>query len=163
MSAKCNNCIYMNEKDINKWGEGYCCHLKKYTTLTGGCYSGQPREVSNCYLTTAMCEVLGYEDDCDILENLRGFRDWYMYNDPLYQNALDEYDKVGPVIASKIVVDEERKNVAMDMLDFFIIPAIGCIYEERYEEAIDTYMLMTEMLKSRYNLGHRDKIKQKRL
>ena len=42
------------------------------------------------------------------------------YNYTLYQNALDEYDKVGPVIASKIVVDEDRKNVAMDMLNKYL-------------------------------------------
>ncbi len=157
MSANCNNCRYMDYEDRNRYDEAYCNHLRKYTSLSGGCYSGVPRESGSCYLTTAMCEVLGYADDCEILENLRGYRDWYMLNDPSCEDLLDEYKTVGPVIASKLKSDESKVEIAIFMRDEYIKPAIEFIFEERYDEALSTYIDMTNMLKTMYDVGKQTK------
>ena len=48
------------------------------------------------------------EDDCDELETLRGYRDWYMLNDPSCKLLLEEYDTIGPILANKLFYDKEN-------------------------------------------------------
>lgn len=159
--ADCVDCNYMDLKDRNRYDEAYCAYMKKYTTLTGSCYHFDRRESgSSCYLTTAMCEILGYEDNSDILENLRGFRDFYMWNDPKCEGLLDEYNTIGPIVSKKLKNDEDSISTALMMRDEYIIPAISFIFEERYEEALTTYIDMTNMLKAKYNVGVRNTIYQ---
>lgn len=160
MSANCDNCRYMNYEDRNKYDEAYCRHLRKYTSLTGGCYSGVPRESGGCYLTTAMCHVLEYNDNCDTLEILRGYRDWYMWNDPKYQNLLDEYDEIGPLIAEKLLNDNHKSYIVNEMINTYIIPAVDFIFNRRYDEAAKSYIDMTLMLKDMYDLNKENKVKR---
>lgn len=72
MEEICKNCKHLNEDDLNKWNEAYCTFERMYKPINDTC----PYFASkyNCYLTTAMCHILGYSDDCYILEALRGFR-----------------------------------------------------------------------------------------
>ena len=58
-----------NEDDLNKWNEAYCTFERMYKPINDTC----PYFASkyNCYLTTAMCHILGYSDDCYILEALK--------------------------------------------------------------------------------------------
>lgn len=159
MSANCDNCRYMDYEDRNKYDEAYCSNLRKYTSLVGGCYSGIPRDSGGCYLTTAMCQILGYDDNCDTLETLRGYRDWYMINNPLHYELLDEYKVVGPLIAEKLLNDTHKMYIVDEMITSYIAPALDFIFNERYEDALNTYIDMTSMLKSMYGLNN-NKVKK---
>ncbi len=63
----------------------YCPKMKRYVSLNErSCNTYfvkkdrnkvDQRPSTGCYITTAVCHILGYEDDCTVLETLRGFRD----------------------------------------------------------------------------------------
>ena len=150
--ADCLDCNYMDLNDRNKYDEAYCSWMKKYISLTGSCYHFDRRESEYrvCYLTTMFCEILELEDDCDELETLRGYRDWYMLNDPSCKLLLEEYDTIGPILANKLFYDKEKMNVVKEMGESYIYPAIRFIFEEKYEEAKEIYIKMVNMLKQRY-------------
>ena len=150
MEEICKNCKHLNEDDLNKWNEAYCTFERMYKPINDTC----PYFASkyNCYLTTAMCHILGYSDDCYILEALRGFRRWYLNGNPDYEYLLDEYNIIGPIISKKLISDPDGYDVANMMKNDFITPAISFMIEERYEEATHTYIDMTNILKDKYDV-----------
>ena len=104
-----------------------------------------------CYLTTAMCDILGQEDNCPILETLRGFRDNYMKKHEEYLPLLEDYDVVGPVISDRLFNDENKDKIAQAML-LFINEAIDSIKDKEYTSAINTYENMTIYLMDYFDL-----------
>ena len=125
----------------------YCDNSLKYRTCpiyTRGSSGG-------CYLTTAMCDILGQEDNCPILETLRGFRDNYMKQNEEYLPLLEDYDNVGPIISDRLFNDENKEKIAQTML-LFISVAIDAIKDKEYKSAVNTYEYMTIYLMDYFNL-----------
>ena len=107
---------------------------------------------SNCYLTTLVCDILGFEDDCEVLETLRNFRDNYMRYDKDLNLLLDDYDIVGPQVCTLLEKDERKEEIATTMLNHFINPSINHINNNEYDEAVTVYEDMTLSLMNYYNL-----------
>ena len=105
-----------------------------------------------CYLTTAVCDILGKEDDCPTLEALRSFRDNYMKKHEECIPLLEDYDVVGPIISEKLAKDDNRVKIANAMLNIFINEALDAIKDKEYNAAIDTYENMTIYLMDYFNL-----------
>lgn len=82
---------------------------------------------------------------------LRNFRDNYMMNRQECIPLLIEYEVIGPIISRHI---EQDKDTAQTMLETYISKAIALIHQESYESAIETYKLMVEYLKNKYNLNN---------
>lgn len=55
-----------------------------------------------CYITTVMCDILGYSDHCFVLNEMRNLRNNVMKKDEKYFDILSECDIIGPVIAKYI-------------------------------------------------------------
>lgn len=165
--AQCIQCQNMDLCDRNKFGDAYCKDRGKYyDPYSSACsnieYSDaslrdREREDENernhgssgCYLTTAMCYALGYDDHCVYLETLRRFRDEYMMNDPECYPMLVEYEVVGPMISRQIAQDAD---IASIMLNEFISKSIMYIKRGEFKSAIDVYRDMFDFLKARYSL-----------
>lgn len=107
---------------------------------------------SDCYLTTAICNILNYDDDCNYLEKLRYFRDNIMLNDKKYYDLLVEYNIVGPMIAKSLIEDENRKEISINLLINYIVPVYFKINNHRYNEATSIYIDMVNNLKNHYGL-----------
>lgn len=161
----CIDCVYMDRDDINRYGEMYCEYLRKYTSKYGNCSNYEARDTgysTGCYLTTAMCDILGQDDDCTTLEILRSYRDNYLKNNEEYLSLLMEYDIIGPHIARCLYSDSDRHDIAIQMLTEYINPAINMIMGYKYDEAASIYIDMTQMLKDRYcKINSRNKRKIK--
>lgn len=162
--AECIQCRYMDLSDKNDYGEAYCQlrghYYDPYSSACGSLeysdssYQNRESEYNNdscCYLTTAMCKVLGYDDQCDYLEILRDFRDTYMMQKPECFDLLIEYEVIGPIISRHILQDKETANI---MLDNYIAKTIMLIKKGQYEQAINTYKAMVYFLKNKYNLNN---------
>ncbi len=165
--AQCIQCIYMNLHDRDKFGDALCTDRSKYYDPYSSACSNieyidaslrdREREDENernngssgCYLTTAMCYALGYDDYCVYLETLRRFRDEYMMNDPECYPMLVEYEVVGPMISRQIAQDAD---IASIMLNEFISKSIMYIKRGEFKSAIDVYRDMFDFLKARYSL-----------
>lgn len=165
MMAQCIQCVKMNLNDKDKYGDAFCKYYRKYyDPYSSACshieYSDSSlrnredeyeNEDSGCYLTTAMCKALGYNDQCVYLQMLRCFRDTYMMQVPECYPLLVEYELMGPMISRQILQDKEVANM---MLDQYISKSIMYIKKQEYQKAIDTYKEMFYFLKNRYHLNH---------
>lgn len=164
MSKTCADCLHLNLNDT-KWGEYYCSSCNKYRKANDYCSSFLDRKEASkvsgsdyqrsglqCYITTIVCELLGYPDDCEVLQILRGFRENVLKMDPNYLPILYEYDQVGPVIAEALRAEEQNKRLAIELLQAFLIPCTLAIKSGSYDEAITIYTNMVNMLKARFGL-----------
>jgi hypothetical protein len=152
--TQCGGCIEYDYQGDNV--KGYCSYYKCYYYPGDGCSHQRPRESSSsCYITTIICDVLGFSDDAGILNTLRGFRDNVMQKDSKYFKTLLEYDVVGPVIAK--FIKEEYNNTHDDEMwiqfyNFYLSPTANLIKEEKYDEAVLRYKEMVESLKDYYGI-----------
>ena len=117
MAEFCGDCIHLdwNNKERYTSIDRYYCDLKgKYVeTKDYSCWSysedknrtkGNDNSYtpSGCYITTIVCNILAYDDNCELLTILRDFRDNYLKTNHNYIPLLLEYDKIGPLISEEI-------------------------------------------------------------
>lgn len=153
---QCIECGYCDDSNTNWRGYVKCTKLGIFVDPHGSaCYRSieKPQTYrSNCYLTTAMCSILKFDDNCKYLNTLRTFRDNYMKHEPMYLPLLIEYDVVGPLISNNLNNDINKTEIATKMLNHYIIPAVICIEAQDYDQAIDIYTTMTKNLVNYYNI-----------
>lgn len=107
---------------------------------------------SGCYLTTIMCQLLGYEDNNYYLNTLRNFRDNVMQTNPSYLPLLLTYDVVGPVISEKLANDKDGKQIANTFFNNYISKAVMAIEENKNQTAINIYTAITQALADKYKI-----------
>ncbi len=157
--AACKYCSHLDWSDKNKYGDCYCSYIGKYVDPESQGCSNNDKETNGrddsggCYLTTAMCSVLGKADDCFELEKLRAFRENYMRKTDEGQKLLAEYDTISPPIAKKLEQSENRDAIAEKMLKNFIEPAIDLIFNGKNQQAIEKYKEMVYYVKKELNMG----------
>ena len=154
MSYCCADCAKLNLNDQNSYGEYWCGERRTYYPGSDSiCSYFVNRNGDGCFITTIVVECLGYDDYCKYLETLRGFRDDVMKKDPVqYGLILDEYDKVGPVIAAAISNDPQRVNLAKELLEKYIKPVCLFVDKGKQKAAVDLYKEMVIELQGRYKM-----------
>lgn len=158
---ECFDCDEYYE-DLVKNGKFYCNKMHRYVLVKEpSCNTyfvkrdkNRPlRSPSNgCYITTAVVDVLGYEDDCEVLETLRAFRDNYMKKEEKYLPLLEDYNTVGRIISHKLEKDENKEKIANMMYNIFIKSSIDAIKDREYSCAIGIYENMVYFLMDYYEL-----------
>lgn len=157
-------CPNMNRRGYDDY---YCTkveHTVPYDTYMRYCTSYSYSDCSNykyekpssgCYITTATCDILGLEDKNLYLQVLRKFRKDYLQKTPSALGILEEYDFVGPVIAERLMNDQNREKIAAELLSNYIHPIVQNIafnFDGNYDCAIKSYAQMTKELIKKYNL-----------
>ena len=117
-------------------------------------YSRSKTSDSGCYLTTIVCKILKASDDNPFLNTMRGFRNDVLQKDEKYKEILAEYDIVGPMIAENLNSDPLKYQIAANMFYKYIKPITSLIREKQYNEAISSYVEMTNTLKKLYNVTY---------
>lgn len=152
----CNDCQSYDKDDTNRWDEGYCTERCQYYPRSDrACSRFKLRnDVSTtCFLTTAICDIFGFEDKCLCLEVLRNFRDTVLVNDVRYHALLAEYEVVGPIISGKMYRDEHRDEVAEYYFENYIYDIIMNLSTRKdYNEAVDKYVEMVNDMKRMYGV-----------
>lgn len=161
----CSQCIYVewdNKERYTSKDRYWCKDMRRYVEKTDrackyfvldeskkndGGY--QP---SGCYITTIIVEILGYEDNCEVLNVLRNFRDTTLKTNIDYLPLLFEYDKVGPIICECLKNEKNNYRFCLGLLEHFLIPCVKAIKEEKIEEAINIYQNMVMYLNDEFNL-----------
>ena len=160
---ECGSCYYL--RDMNNDSrmfegstneKGHCVYLKNcYYPDDNTCsyYLNKDEYVpgGNCFITTIVCKMLGYDDKCGVLNTLRHFRNDVMQKDEKYKGILYEYDYVGPKIAQNLLEDNDMELVTA-MYNFYIQPTARLIDENKKEEAVTRYMEMTKSLEEYYGI-----------
>lgn len=133
-------------------GEYYCGETKVYCTASNSCcyYFKYREDGGGCYLTTIICNILGYADNGEILSTLRAFRDNVMSNDSSYNNILSEYDNLGPKLANCIEADQFKLQIAQQIKEEYIVPVCQMLVQKNYNKAVERYKEMVLDLKRHY-------------
>lgn len=95
-----------------------------------------------CYITTAVCEHMGYNDDCEELTLLRQFRDGYMMSVEGGERMINEYYECAPGIVGAINTRSDSDRIYGRLYDKYICPCVEMIKDGRFEECLEHYKLM---------------------
>ena len=155
MGYCCADCAYMDLNDTNSYGDYWCGYYRKYYPGSDSACSNFKGDGSSsgCYITTVMCDILGYEDHCFYLNKLRAFRDNFMRPNPKYSGLLEEYNIIGVLISNMILKDIEKFDIAEYIFNHYIKQAVDLIEIGKYSESINIYKQMVNFLKERYALN----------
>lgn len=160
--SNCKDCMNMNLND--RWSQdsskAWCSeHRAYYDPNDRACsnhfdndFKRNPGSSEACYLTTIVCDILNFSDDCIYLETLREFRDTVMKPNEALLPILYEYDIVGPVIADKIREDEQKESISKSLLFNHIMPVVEDIQNGYVMTAISKYGVMVNSLKEFYSI-----------
>lgn len=152
----CNDCQSYDRNDTNRYDEGYCTeYCRYYPKSDKACSRFNLRNDINttCFLTTAICDIFGYEDDCFVLNVMRNFRDTVLVNDVKYHALLTEYEVIGPIISQKMYVDSHRGEVAGYYFENYIYDIVMNLSSRKdYDDAINKYIEMVNDLKRMYGV-----------
>lgn len=163
MANYCSTCFHLDLEDC-KYSEYYCLHHKKRVKKNATACSDYVNEDKvkssgsyqrsgiDCYITTIVCEILGYPDDAEVLQLLRGFRDNFLKLNAQFFPMLYEYDQVGPQIAEALRNDAQKKRIALALLQGFLLPCSIAVKAGNAQVAINIYTNMVNMLKEKYGL-----------
>jgi hypothetical protein len=99
-----------------------------------------------CFLTTAIVERRGEDDDGPTLSKLRNFRDTYMSANPKMAENIKEYYDVAPKIVSSIPEDHEDWDWIGQQVD----KSVEHIDANEMSEAYDVYSNMVSRLMSNW-------------
>lgn len=171
LESFCAACTYMGE-NADYDGKYYCERKgeRRYAS-DAKCYSfceaysrsnysrqnmyenSRQHQSSGCYLTTAMCNILGYPDNNYYLETLRNFRDKVLQQDFKYIPLLLSYDVIGPQITYELEKDENKVEIATNLFNKFITASVTAIENNKINDAVNIYIAMTQSLAERYNIN----------
>ena len=168
----CAACTYMGESSdytgkyycSTKGEDRYACDARCYSFCEAYSRSNYSREnmynnslnhsgSSGCYLTTIICQLLGYPDNNYYLNTLRNFRDNVMKTNINYIPLLLTYDTIGPIIASQLRKDNHGREIAETFFSKYIVKSVDAISESKEQDAIKIYTAMTNALAENYNIN----------
>lgn len=103
-----------------------------------------------CYITTALVEILGMDDNCNDLNVLRVFRKEYLQKSAKFNELLAIYDGIGSTIARALKRDENSEQMAIDLYKIYIKECVKLIGQGKYDLAVEHYADMTNNLINKY-------------
>lgn len=153
----CNDCNNYDPDRTNWRDWGYCTErCSYYPKSEPACtdkFDHKSDYVSSCFLTTAICDIFGFADDCFGLETMRNFRDTVLVNDVRYHALLAEYELVGPIISGRMYNDSHCDEVAGYYFENYIYDIIMNLSTRKdYNEAVDRYVEMVNDMKRMYGV-----------
>lgn len=103
-----------------------------------------------CYITTAVCDSLGKEDDCYELSLLRDYRDEYLMQTEEGKSIVKEYYNIAPTIVNRIGRDAKAEDIYEGIWKTYLKPCVHMIEENEMEACKETYAKMVWELEQKY-------------
>lgn len=98
-----------------------------------------------CYITTACCEAMRLDDNCEILNNLRWLRDHFIRTLPGGPTLIKRYYDTAPHILEKMTLQDLK-----ELFRQAIKPASDLVKEGKHQEALELYKKTLQDLASKY-------------
>lgn len=115
-------------------------------TTTGGVENNAPIRRRCCYITTATCEVMGFDDDCEALSTLRDFRDTVLANSPEGRKDIDAYYRRAPIVVAKLDQRSDKQQCYANIYHSRILPAVALVKQGKNTQAYALYKQMVDEL-----------------
>jgi len=107
-----------------------------------------------CFITTAVCNYLGLDDDNEILNAYRRMRDEYARLIPELNLMVADYYTFAPTIVEKIEQSPDKDEIYKEILHTYLIPGFKLIKEStNYDKASQLYIEMVKQLKETFISG----------
>jgi len=154
-TAECRDCFY--NKGMKNWiidcsirGEmdgtqTYCSDYARREEYD----CDKNNDKSGCFVTTAICNILGKNDNCYELETLREFRDSKLLTDKNLQDLVFEYYTISPKLVDILKNKDNKKEFAQYLLDKHINLIIQQIENNEKNKAIKSYKNMIKMIEEK--------------
>ena len=105
-----------------------------------------------CYITTAVCESLGKEDNCYELNMLRNYRDTYLRASEDGEEIVNAYYDIAPSIVKRINKCENYRDIYKEIYDKYLSKCIELLENDKKEECKEIYSNMVRGLEQKYLL-----------
>ena len=157
----CGSCESMNTNDyVRTKDHCYCTVRRQYYDLREPkCryYKYDPYKDyydlnHRWYVVTAIFDKLGLSDDFECTDLLHNFRNNVLANDSKYDDILSEYDAIGPELAKRLKEDKDSEELCKKLLQVYLTRVFDYVKEEKYDEALEIYVEMVNLLKVFYNV-----------
>ena len=108
------------------------------------------QQSEGCFITTAVCDIFGKDDDCYELTMFRDFRDSWLLKQPDGNSLVDEYYKIAPRIVESINRLDESKTIYMSIWEQYLKPCLSYIERKDDFSCKEKYIEMVKNLRSKY-------------
>lgn len=130
-------------KRYAKTDEDYSCTSRSYSSSSS----------SGCFLTTATCKAMNYDDDCDVLQAYRHYRDEILAKDKDGTEIIKQYYRIAPDIVKKIEELHNPMEIYIHMWYEYLLPGYNLLLEKRYTEAKNLYIKLVTSLIKKFNIA----------
>ena len=150
MAYYCGDCVtWINSEAGDRYGRKYCDYSGRYEEKNQNIYGCRGFVWARRSIITKVCEIL----ECNPIVYFGAFDDTKeMYLVPSCIDKLIDYNTVGPMVASCMEEYPEKKRLAENMLNGYIIPASKKAIEGDYQEAVSIYERMVKVLALLFNV-----------
>lgn len=107
---------------------------------------------SSCFITTAVCDAMGLEDDSYELKAFRAFRDNWLANQADGERLIKEYYSVAPIIVDCINAKADWDTIYLRIWNDYLKECLLAIEKSNYQRCKEIYCGMINDLKCRYLL-----------
>lgn len=164
MCGQCLNIDWSNKEQYTSRNRYYCDEMRKYVDpKDSACgYFDEDKSKtkeqiegftpSGCSYSVIIRDILGYPDNCEMLNLFRNFRENYLKKNNAYIPLLLEYDQISPIICKHLENCEDKINYSLRLMQNFLIPCSYSIKSGNNEEAIAIYQNFWNSLKTKFGL-----------
>jgi hypothetical protein len=138
----CGTCDEYEYK--GQYEKGYCNRYRAYYYHDESCShwvegNNQSYGSGGCFITTACCEYMGFDDNCTELAKLRHFRDNYLLNNDVGKELVQSYYRIAPKMVEKINAREDKDIIYKEIYQR-IVRIVNLINTSANEDAIVEYI-----------------------
>ena len=103
-----------------------------------------------CFITTAVCDSFGKEDDCYELTAFRKFRDKWLINQSDGKSLIDEYYNIAPKIVEKINALSNSAEIYKNIWRDYLSTCLKFIETGDNQQCKKVYTRMVTTLKEKF-------------
>lgn len=113
-------------------------------------FVGWGKEHKGCFISSAVFESIGYDDNCQELRLLRNFRDNILLNTQEGKSLVEEYYQVAPSIVKNINLHKNADKIYEKIYHEYLSVCIEAIQAKEYSKSTDVYKSLVVALKEKY-------------
>ena len=165
MADICGECLYLdygNKERYSSKDKYYCNEMRRYVEPSDrACryysYDRGHNEKNNggytpsgCSFSVIIRDILGFADNCEMLNMLRNFRENILKKNENFIPILIEYDQISPLIAKRLPEDENNYSYCLRFFQNFLLPFAYSFKNNDMESALQIYKNMFGALKEKF-------------
>lgn len=113
-------------------------------------YDSSRNSSGGCFITTAVCEYFGREDDCYELTMLRSFRDNWLAEQKNGKLEISLYYDCAPKLVEKMKSSNDYAATCEELMNNYIRPCVELIKRHKEEECRQLYIKGLQYMLNKY-------------